>query len=274
MTHLTTTYKRQTKLNITHEALPINQIICGDCIEVMKTFPNLSIDLVVTSPPYNVGKDYGYGRKKDKVPFDCYYKFAFETVKEIERVLVIGGRFCIEIGGSGRCFPLSWTWQDAAFKNGLKLFSEIVIPHRKTNPTAWGSWLKPDNVYTIPNFHMAYIFFKGSQTKNGQNTDIQKTEFVEWTRGHWKINYAGRQTNHPSEFPEELPKRFLKLFGHIDDIILDPFVGSGTTCMAAEKLGRKWVGIDINPEYVEMAKKRIANVPEKLSKFLEEASPK
>jgi len=247
--------------------LPINQILCGDCIDIMKTFPDESIDLVVTSPPYNVGKDYGCGREKDKIPFNQYYDFALTVIREIESLLVIGGRFCLEIGGSGRCFPLSWCWQDVAYKSNLKLFSEIVIPHRKSNPTAWGSWLKPDNVYTIPNFHMAYVFFKETPTKKGKGTDIRKSEFVEWTRGRWKINYSGRVTKHPSEFPEELPKRFLKLFGHVDDVVLDPFVGGGTTCVVAKKLGRRWIGIDINPEYVEMADKRISNVPEKLEKY-------
>ena len=162
-------------------SLPLNQIICGDCLEVMKAFPDESIDLVVTSPPYNVGKDYGSGREKDKIPFTEYHDFAFAVTKEIKRLLIVGGRFCIEIGGSGRNFPLSWCWQDVAYKSGLGLYSEITIPHRKTNPTAWGSWMKPNNVFTIPNFHLAYVFFKATETKKGEGIDIRKDEFVEWT---------------------------------------------------------------------------------------------
>lgn len=256
-------------MSVYHQAkLPLNQIVCGDALEVLKLFPEESIDLVVTSPPYNVGKDYGAGREKDKIAFPKYCEFVLAITKEIKRLLIVGGRFCIEIGGSGRKFPLSWCWQDVAYQSGLGLYSEIVIPHRKTNPTAWGSWLKPNNVFTIPNFHLAYVFFKGSETKKGDGIDIDRNEFVEWTRGCWKINYSHRLTEHPSEYPEELPIRFLKLFGHVSDVVLDPFVGSGTTCAVAKKLGRKWIGVDINPEYCEIARKRIANIPEKLEKFI------
>lgn len=229
-----------------------------DCLEgIPKRLLSESIDLVATSPPYNVGKDYGKGKEKDKRPFKDYYDFAYQITKEIARVLKVGGRFCIEIGGSGRNFPLSWCWQDVAFKCKLGLYSEITIAHRKTNQTAWGSWLKADNVYTIPNFHMAYVFYKGLETKTGNETTISKDEFVEYTRGRWTINYSGRVTKHPAEFPLELPNRFMKLFGHKQDIVLDPFMGSGTTAVACKRLNRYYIGFEISKEYCKIAKRRL-----------------
>lgn len=231
-----------------------------------KRLSNESVDLAITSPPYNVGIDYGKGREKDKKPFKDYYNFSYQITKEIARVLKIGGRFCIEIGGSGRNFPLSWCWQDVAYKSNLGLYSEITIAHRKTNPTAWGSWLKADNVYTIPNFHMAYVFYKGIEAKKGDETTISKEEFMEYTRGRWNINYSGRQTKHPAEFPLEIPLRFMRLFGHKDDIVLDPLIGSGTTAVACMKQERHYIGFEINPEYCEIARKRLSEVQLELIK--------
>ena len=235
----------------------MNKIICGDCLEVMKEMPDECIDMIITSPPYNVGKDYGEGRERDKIDLDDYYKFAFNLTHCLSRILKGGGRICIEIGGSGRNFPLSWLWQDVAYKNKFGLFSEITIAHRKTNPTAWGSWLKSDNVFTIPNFHMLYVFYKDSPTKTGEETDIQKKEFTEWTRGRWTISWS-KHSGHPASFPIELPYRCLKLFGHRDDLILDPLVGSGTTSVACKNLKRNFIGIEINPEYCKIAKERLA----------------
>ena len=106
-------------------------LIQGDALQVLPTMDQNSIDLVVTSPPYNVGIDYEDDKITDDKPFKEYYNFAFETVKEIYRVLKKDGRFCIEIAGSGRNFPSSWCWQDVAYKVGFNLYSEITIAHRK-----------------------------------------------------------------------------------------------------------------------------------------------
>jgi len=190
------------------------------------------------------------------------------VLKNLASLLVDGGRFCIEVGGSGRNLPLSWIWQDASYNNGLGLFSEIVIPHRKTNPTAWGSWLKADNVYTIPNFHMLYVFYKESATKKNGDTEIAKKDFVEWTRGHWNINYTiGKVKGHPASFPVEIPFRCMGLFGHKDDIILDIFLGSGTTGLTCERLNRRWIGIEIEEKYCEISAKRIEKERSQLKLF-------
>lgn len=231
-------------------------IIHGDCLAEMPKLEPQSIDLVITSPPYNVGIAYGKnGREADKRPFDEYVTHARATMIQITRLLKVGGRACIEIGGSGRNMPLSWAWQDAAYKAGLGLYSEITIAHRKSNPTAWGSYLKSDNVYTIANFHMLYVFYSQVETKRGKESDINKDEWMEWTRGRWKVNWshpAGRR--HPATFPPTIPIRCMKLFGHTDDTILDPYCGIGTTLRAAKDLGRSAIGIEIQEQYVKIAK--------------------
>ena len=214
-----------------------------------------SVDLVITSPPYNVGIDYGKGRDADKVDLGDYRLLGEESLKEIWRTQKAGSRFCLEIGGSGRNFPLSWLWQDIAYKQGFNLFAEIILEHRKSNETAWGSWLKPDNVFMIPNFHLLYIFYRDTATKRGDGVDILPEEFKEWTRGRWRIQWE-RHNKHPSTFAEELAIRCLKLFGHRSDLVLDPFLGSGTTAWCAKKLNRRCIGYEIEEKYCEIAANR------------------
>lgn len=244
-----------------------HELHMGDCIDVMSTFGSGSIEMTIFSPPYNVGVKYGDSdESEDQLTPDKYKVWVDSVMAEVSRLLVPGGRACVEIGGSGRNFPLSWMWQDAAYKAGLGLFSEIMLPHRKTNPTAWGSWLKADNVYTIPNFHSLYVFYKDSATKRNGATNIVAEEFTEWTRGVWSINYsAGKVVGHPATFPVELPLRCMKLFGHESDTILDIFMGTGTTGLAAHQLGRKFIGIELRDVYFKMAKTRIRSVVAQLS---------
>jgi site-specific DNA-methyltransferase (adenine-specific) len=122
----------------------------------------------------------------------------------------------------------------------------------------WGSWLKADNVYTAPNFRLLYIFFKGTPTKAGGTTTIAKPEFLEWTRGRWQIQWQ-KHDGHPAPFPIALPMRCLKLFGHEGDIVLDPFIGSGTTAIACIRTKRNYIGMEISETYVTLARERIEN---------------
>lgn len=232
----------------------------GDCIEFMRGMPDGCVDMVIFSPPYNVGVKYGDKEwTNDRLDIQDYKNNAERVMDDIFPVLVSGGRVCVEIGGSGRNLPLSWIWADAAYKVGFGLFSEIMIPHRKTNPTAWGSWLRADNVFTIPNFHSLYVFYKDTSEKKNGITVIDKSEFTEWTRGVWNINYSiGKVNEHPATFPIELPTRCIKLFGHDADTIFDPFMGSGTTGIACVQLGRNFIGCEIDPGYFSIAEKRIA----------------
>jgi len=241
----------------------LGKLYHGDCLEIMPELPK--VDLVVTSPPFNLNINYGDIVDDNKSNED-YHLFAIETLKKLFPVIQNGGRVCFEIGGSGRNFPMSWWWQDAAYKGGFKLFSEITLSHRKTNACAWGSWMKPDNVYTIPNFHMLYVFFKETATKVGDKTDIARNEFIEWTRGRWSISWASHKL-HPAPFSTELPYRCVRLFGHCNDLILDPFMGSGTTAVLCERLSRRWICIDLEEKNCEIAAKRIETEASQLKLF-------
>jgi DNA modification methylase len=244
------------------------RLIEGDCIQKMREIGVGCVDLICTSPPYNLGISYIGSGHNDSMPMSEYREWAGIVMKEMWNVLKEGGRACVEIGGSGRNSPFSWIWQDAAYAAGFGLFSEIGIQHRKTNPTAWGSYLKADAVYTIPNFHMLYVFYKVSERKVGIETTITKEEFVEWTRGYWRINYSGGgERLHPAQFPLSIPVRCMKLFGHQNDLVLDPFMGSGTTGSAAYKLQRDFVGIELSPIYFALAKKNIEGVRSQMSLF-------
>lgn len=237
------------------------QIINGDCVVEMQKLPDQSIDMVITSPPYNVGLVYADNDwQDDRLDVSEYKKFADRVMFQVARLLKVGGRACIEIGGSGRNLPLSWIWQDAAFSSGLQLYSEIVIDHRCTNLTAWGSYLKADNVRTIPNFHHLYTFYKESYTKRGKETSIEKDNWVKWTKGRWSINYSEKNP-HPASFPVELPARCMKLFGHVGDVILDPFSGSGTTGIACKLHDRIYIGIEKELEYYNLSVQRVFSQP-------------
>lgn len=228
----------------------------GDCVEFMQSLPENCIDMVITSPPFNVGIDYGNGKEADKLPINDYANFANEVMGQVTRVLKHGGRACFELGGSARNLPLGYIWQQAAYQSGLGLYAMIILEHRKTNECAWGSWLKADSVNLVANFRELYVFYKGTEKRSGGTTTIISKEFVEWTKARWQIQWE-QHKGHPAPFPSELPERLMKLFGYQDDLVFDPFMGSGTTALAAHKLGRDWLGCELSSKYTKLAQKRI-----------------
>lgn len=239
-----------------HEVLaPGIEIYQGDCRDIILDLPEL--DLVVTSPPYNTGVEYD--NHDDNMKLSNYKSLALSVMNYIGQRLKVGGRACIEVGGSGRDFPLGFIWQDAAYyKNDLGLHSHIGMAHRKTNPCAWGSYMKADACYTIPNFHEMFVFYKETGRKEGGETTITKKEWMEWTKGWWQINWSvGSDKSHPAQFPIELPTRCLRLFGHKNDLVLDPFMGSGTTAKACWNQERRFIGIEKSEKYYELAKTNI-----------------
>lgn len=235
------------------------RLIHGDCREELENLETESVDLVITSPPYNVGVKYADNPSEmDKLPLAEYREFSMDVASKLFRVLKHGGRFCLDIGGSKLDFPLTYLWQEASYCAGFGLFAEIGMEHRKTNQCAWGSWMKSDNVHIIPNFHMLYVFYKGTRTKRGGANEITSEEFVEWTRGYWKLNWsAGSTKDHPAQFPNEFVYRCIRLFGHAGDTVLDPFMGSGTTGVVCRQYNRKFIGIELHKIYFELAKRRI-----------------
>lgn len=128
--------------------------------------------------------------------------------------------------------------------------------------TAWGSWKSPSNP-TLRDVHeYILIFSKDSNTlikaHDSGDPDITKDEFLEFSKSIWVMNTANaNQIGHPAPFPEELPYRLIKLYSYPGDLVVDPFAGSGTTCLAAQKTGKNWIGYEIDAKWIELAKSRL-----------------
>ena len=138
--------------------------------------------------------------------------------------------------------------------------------------TAWGSFKSASNPILRDVHEYILIFSKGNykrernkNEKEFKKDNITKEEFMEWTKSVWTMNpESAKRIGHPAPFPEELPNRLIKLFSFTNDIILDTFMGSGTTAIAAIKNNRNFVGYEINEEYINLANNRINNRIEKL----------
>jgi len=242
----------------------INKIINGDCLNVMKQIPDNSIDAVITSPPYNLNMNYD--KYKDNKDFNEYVLFMTSVLEEIKRIVKSGGRVIINLApANGVYFPSHHIISNVMINLGFIWKAEFIW--NKNNYacayTTWGSWKSPSSPYIKTTYEYINVYCKDTLKKEGkkENIDITEEEFKKWTNGLWNVTpeINMKKYGHPAMFPEEIPKRLMKLFTYKDDIILDPFCGAGTTCLVAKKLGRKYIGIDISEKYCEIAEKRIKN---------------
>ena len=237
-----------------------NEFIVGDCIEVMKRMPLESIDLIVTSPPYNVGIEYD--NYNDSKPYQDYLVWCETWLRECYRVLKLGGRMTlnhyISYGTADfRSMPL-FDLNAIALKIGFKHKGLAVWEDRHlAKRTAWGSWLSATAPYVNCPFEGIAILGKGEwkREKTGKDT-ITKKDFIKATRGIWDF-HPEMQSEHPAPFPLKLAKICIELFSFEGDMVLDPFTGSGTTNLAAHFTGRNSIGIDISEKYIKMAKDRV-----------------
>lgn len=235
-----------------------NKFILGSA-ENMKELPDNSVHLMITSPPYNVSKEYD-----EDLSLKEYLQFLENSFKETYRVLVNGGRACINVANIGRkpYIPLSDYISKIMIDIGFNMRGEIIWNKAASaSPsTAWGSWQSAANPILRDIHEYILVFSKGDykREKKGKENTISKDQFMEWTKSIWTMNAeSARRIGHPAPFPEELPYRLIQLYSFKGDIILDPFMGSGTTAVSALKTDRKFVGYDINKEYIELAEKRI-----------------
>jgi site-specific DNA-methyltransferase (adenine-specific) len=235
-----------------------NKFILGTA-ENMKELPDNSVHLMITSPPYNVSKEYD-----EDLSLKEYLQLLENAFKETYRVLVNGGRACINVANLGRkpYIPLSDYISKMMIDIGFNMRGEIIWNKAASaSPsTAWGSWQSAANPILRDIHEYILIFSKGDyKREKGKKEDtISKEQFMEWTKSIWTMNAeSARRVGHPAPFPEELPYRLIQLYSFKGDVILDPFMGSGTTAVAAIKSERKFVGYDISEEYIQLAKRRL-----------------
>ena len=232
--------------------------------ENMKEIPDNSIHCMITSPPYNVSKEYDRDLSLSE-----YLMLLTKVFEETYRVLVNGGRACINIANLGRkpYIPLSDYISQIMIDIGFAMRGEIIWNKAASaSPsTAWGSWQSAANPILRDIHEYILIFSKGDykRDKKGKEDTITRDQFMEWTKSIWSMNAeSAKRIGHPAPFPEELPFRLIQLYSFKGDIILDPFMGSGTTGVAALKAERKFIGYEISSEYIELSKKRIAQLLE------------
>ena len=241
-----------------------NKIICGDSAEILKKIPPNSVDIIITSPPYNFGLDYENDDKNDAVFWDDYFKKLNEIWKECYRVLKSGGRLCLNVQPLFSDYiPSHHIMSKQMLDLGFLWKSEILWEKNNYNCkyTAWGSWKSPSMPYMKYTWEFVEVFSKQTHKKLGDSAkiDITGDEFKKWVYAKWSIapERKMKEYGHPAMFPKELIFRLLKLFSYRDDVVLDPFNGAGTTTLCAAEINRKYVGIDISKKYCDVAEQRI-----------------
>jgi site-specific DNA-methyltransferase (adenine-specific) len=241
----------------------LDKIILGDAREVLKKLPNNCVHLMVTSPPYNVGKEYD-----EDLTLGEYLDFIEEVMREVYRVLVWGGRVCFNVANLGRkpYIPLHAYLIQLFEEIGFLFRGEIIWDKGDAvsgASTAWGTWMSAVNPILRDQHEYIIVLSKGSfsREKKGKRDTITREEFLEFTKSVWRFPpESAKKVGHPAPFPEELPYRCIQLYTFKGDVVLDPFVGSGTTCVVAAKTGRHFIGIDIEEEYVRIAERRVREV--------------
>jgi site-specific DNA-methyltransferase (adenine-specific) len=224
--------------------------------------PDNSVALAFTSPPYNVGKDYD-----DNMTLEDYLGLIQRVGKEVYRVLKPGGRYVVNIANLGRkpYIPMNSHFYRVLGEVGFLPMGEIIWQKGKgaSGNCAWGSWksAKSPRLRDLHEYLIVLAKESFSRPDKGES-DIEGEEFMEATLSVWNIPpESAKKVGHPAPFPVELAARVIKLYSYVEDVVLDPFVGSGTTCLAAKQLKRHYVGVDIAPEYCELSERRLSITP-------------
>jgi site-specific DNA-methyltransferase (adenine-specific) len=230
--------------------------------EAMSELPDCSVHLMVTSPPYNVGKEYD-----ENLSLEEYLGFLRNVWREVYRVLVPGGRACVNIANLGRkpYIPLNGLIAKEMIELGFLMRGEIIWDKAASSSTstAWGSWQSATNPTLRDTHEYILVFSKGSFRRDkmdGRVSTISKDQFLEFTKSVWVFpSESARKVGHPAPFPVELPYRLIQLYTFSNEIVLDPFMGSGQTAIAALKAGRHFIGYETSEEYLALANGRIQN---------------
>ncbi len=239
----------------------LNKLYCKSS-ENMDEIPDNSVHLMITSPPYNVGKEYD-----NDLTLDEYLELLTSVFSQTYKKLVTGGRACINIANIGRkpYIPLHAMIIEMMLDLKFLMRGEIIW-NKSTSAggsCAWGSWMSASNP-VLRDFHeYILIFSKESYSKNKsqeKKDTIGHDEFIQWTKSIWTFPAVNaKKIGHPAPFPIELPHRLINLYSYEGDVVLDPFCGSGTTCIAAVQNKRNYIGYDIEEKYIQLSKNRISN---------------
>ncbi len=254
--------QKEESVKYTERQIPkkfLDRIICRSS-EKMEELPDSSVHLMVTSPPYNVGKEYDRNLTMPE-----YLEFLQRVWAETLRVLVPGGRCCINIANLGRrpYIPLhSFIIRDMT-KLGFLMRGEVIwAKDSSSSPsTAWGSWLSATNPTLRDTHEYVLVFSKSTFARDarGKRSTITRDEFLEFTKSVWRFDAErAKGVGHPAPFPVELPYRCIQLYTFEGDVVLDPFIGSGQTAIAAIKSRRHFVGYELDQDYTRLSEQRIA----------------
>ena len=229
--------------------------------ESMSQIPDNCVALMVTSPPYNVGKDYDADLSMSE-----YLELLKRVLTETYRVLEPGGRVAVNVANLGRkpYLPLNHHVADLLTDVGFLLRGEIIWQKAKAagGSTAWGSWQSAKNP-TLRDIH-EYVVVACKESfrriRKGEDT-VDKDDFIASTLSVWNIRpESAKRVGHPAPFPVELPRRLIELYTFAGDLVLDPFIGAGATALAARETGRHFVGFDTDVNYIDLARGRISEL--------------
>ena len=227
------------------------------------TLRNKSVDLTVTSPPYNLGMAYSGDGADDEIEYKDYLKFTKDWLANCYAWTRPTGRLCLNVGldkNKGGKRPICADLTSIALKVGWNYHATIIWNEGNiSRRTAWGSWKSASAPHVIAPVEVIIVLHKGEwkRERQGEN-DITADEFKEWVLGTWTFNgESAKRVGHEAPFPRELPKRCIKLFSFVGDTILDPFMGSGTTMIESIELGRKSIGIEKEDRYCELIRNRV-----------------
>jgi site-specific DNA-methyltransferase (adenine-specific) len=221
-----------------------------------------TVDLTVTSPPYNV--DVAYGDYSDDLPYEEYLGFSERWLSKCLDLTKTKGRLCLNVpldknkGGqqsvaadiTGIAKRVGWRY------HATIIWNEQTISRR----TAWGSWMSPSAPFVIAPVEVVLVLYKDSWARKEatRHADVGRDEFIAWTNAMWTFGgESATRIGHPAPFPIELPRRCIKMFSYVEDLVLDPFAGSGSTLLACLETGRQGIGVDIDPKYCALAADRM-----------------
>lgn len=242
-----------------------DQVYCQSC-EAMTQVPDASIALTVTSPPYNASKDYDADLSLEE-----YLGLIGRAAVEVYRVLKPGGRYAVNVANLGRkpYIPLHAYFYEVHRAAGFLPLGEIIWRKAKgaSGSTAWGSWMSAKAPCIRDVHEYILVFAKGSFSRPDRGkSDINREDFLDGTLSVWDIPpESARRIGHPAPFPTALAERLIRLFSYKGEVVLDPFMGSGSTAVAAVQCGRHFVGYETEPTYVELCRRRVEAAVEQLN---------